>query len=308
MNALLVDTLIAPWRRRRILGSAAARSRPDVRFMELPDCTIRYREAGTLGPCIVLCADPPVPLEVYDALIERLARDYRVIVFELPAFGFSLPRASLQLNLPAASATVERFLRQLDRGPYLLAFSCVPAYVALWIAARTPELVSGLVVIQAPHWSEELLWKARRDPRGILARPWLGQVLLKLLRRRRAGAWYRLAVGQRQFVAPFTAETEHAFAHGACFSLASAFQQFLVAEAPAIAPPSQPALVVWGGADRSHADTDKDSIRRHLPQARIVHFDSAGHFPELEAPDRFVDALRDMFPPPNGASGTRESG
>ena len=137
---------------------------------------------------------------------------------------------------------------------------------------------------------------ARRDPRGILGRPWLGQVLLRLLKRKRAGSWYRLAVGHRQYVAPFTAQTEQAFAHGACFSLASAFQHFLVADAPAIEPPRQPALVVWGGADRSHAETDKESIRRHLPQARIVHFDSAGHFPELEAPQRFVDAVRGMFP------------
>lgn len=296
MNAVLLDTLIAPWRRRRILGSAAAHSRPDIRFMELSDCTIRYREAGTRGPCIVLCADPPVPLEVYDELIALLARDYRVVVLEMPAFGFSLPRASLQLSLPAASATVERFLRQLARGPYLLAFSCVPAYVALWIAARAPELVAGLVVIQAPHWDEELHWKARRDPRQMLARPWLGQVLLKLLKRRRAGAWYQFAIGQRQFVAPFTAATEHALAHGACFPLASAFQQFLVAGAPEIEPPRQPALVVWGGADRSHAQTDKDSIRRHLPQARIEHFDSAGHFPELEAPQRFADLVKTMFP------------
>jgi len=50
-------------------------------------------------------------------------------------------------------------------------------------------------------------------------------------------------------------------------------------------------LVLWGLADRTHRRTDKRSILSYMPHARWVEFDSAGHFPELEEPERFREVL-----------------
>lgn len=185
-----------------------------------------------------------------------------------------------------------RFLESLGPGPYTLAFPCVTAYPALWLAARRPALVERLVLMQAPAWAEALRWKGRRDPRGLLGTPYLGQIALKMLKRRRVEAWYRTALGHDELLAPFTAATRRAFDHGACFCLATAFQQLLAGAEPAFGTIAQPALVFWGGADRSHAGTDRASIRRHLPRARLVEWPDVGHFPELEAPQRFAAELR----------------
>ncbi len=291
IDASWLDSFIPPWTRRRILGGAGARTRPDIHYLHLPQASIRYRCAGDGPRTLVLCADPPVVLELYDELIAALANKYRVIVFEPPAFGLSLPQTGLDFSLAATAGVIGDFLKALNAGPYVLAFPCVPAYTALVLAAEQPQLVEAVVLMQAPSWHEELRWKQRRDPQNILGRPWLGQLLLRLLRRRRASAWYRLALGRRELLPRFAAETDLAFAHGACFSLASAFQQFLTDRDPGIGTITQPALVIWGTADRSHAGTDRESIRRHLPQAQILEWPEAGHFPELEAPERFAEAL-----------------
>lgn len=293
MSAVWLDTFTPPWRRRSVLRGPASRSRPGIAFMELPECTIRYRVAGSGPRTIVFCADPPVVLELYDALVAELARDFRVVIFEMPAFGYSLPRPSLRLEAAPATAVVRAFLERLALGPYVLAFPCVPAYAALAIAGTAPALVDALVLMQAPDWHEELRWKDRRDPKGILARPVLGQLALRALRRKRAGDWYRLALARGSpLLAPFTRATQHAFDCGACFSLASAYQRFLVGPEPDFGRIAQPALVVWGEADRSHEGTDRESIRRYLPQARIVPMAGVGHFPELEAPQAFAAELR----------------
>ena len=187
MNATWLDTLVTPWRRARVTRGAGARTRPDLRFMHLPQASIRYRDSGadTHKPCVVLCADPPVVLELYDALMAELAPQFRVVVLELPAFGLSLPRLGLPFALDTVAALVGDFLQRLGAGPYILAFPCVPAYSALWLARHRPQLVAGLVLMQAPDWPQELQWKHGRDPKGILARPVVGQLLLRLLRRRR---------------------------------------------------------------------------------------------------------------------------
>lgn len=295
MDATWVDTLTPPWRRRRVQRGPPARSRPGIAFMELAQASIRYRVAGDGPQTLVFCADPPVVLELYDELIAELAHDFRVVVFEMPAFGYSLPRLSLRMELQHATAVIGEFLQRLGFGPCFLAFPCVPAYSALWLAGQRPELVKALVLMQAPDWQQELRWKQKRDPRGVLMRPYVGQLLLRLLRRRRAGDWYRLALGKQELLPRFTAETQQAFDHGACFCLASGYQHYLIEAEPAFARISQPALVVWGEIDRSHQGSDRESIRRYLPQARIVRIAEAGHFPELEAPQRFATELRDFL-------------
>ena len=295
MNGTWLDTLVTPWRRARVTRGPGSRTRADLRFMHLPRASIRYRLAGTGPRTIVFCADPPVTLELYDELIAELAPDFRVVVFEMPAFGLSLPSLGLGFELDSMATVIGAFLQQLALGPYLLAFPCVPAYSALWLAGRHPELVSGLVLMQAPDWPQELAWKHGRDPKGILARPYIGQLLLRLLRRQRAGLWYRLALGRQDLLEHFTDTTQCAFDHGAGFSLASAFQRHLNGPEPAFGSITQPALVIWGEADRSHQHTDRTSIRRYLPQARLISFAEAGHFPELEAPQRFAAEVRAQF-------------
>ena len=295
MSAIWLDTLLPPGQRGRVLRGPRASTRGDIRFMDLGRCNIRYRVCGEGSRTLVLAADPPVVLELYDELIACLSPHFRIVVFEPPAFGFSLPKPGLRFEFEALTDVMREFLEGLGLGPYILAFPCVPAYSAIWLAGRRPDLVSGLVVMQAPDWHEELGWKRRRDPKGLLGRPYLGQAALRVLRRRRAGNWYKLALGRADLLAPFTRETEEAFDHGACFSLASAFQRFLVEDEPDFGTVRQPALVVWGCADSSHAETAKDSIGRYLPQARMVKLPKAGHFPELEDPQRFTEELLASF-------------
>ena len=294
MDGTLFDTLKLPWTHARLRRGYAAGSRDGIGFLELPDCTLRYRLAGQGPRTVVFCTDPPVTIEAYDELIAELGRDHRVLVVEPPGFGFSLPRTGMQFTAEAGTIAITALLNHLKLGPAILAFPCVPAYLGLLIAARRPDLVSALVLLQAPCWREEVAWKRRRDPKGILARPWIGQLLLRLLRRKRAGAWYALALENRRLLAPLTEEAQRGFDHGACFSLASAFQKFLTEESPRFGKVAQPALVIWGDADKTHAPTDKDSILELLPQAQVLHWPDCGHFPELEFPQRFAQALRSL--------------
>ncbi|MDB5973876.1 MAG: alpha/beta hydrolase family protein [Nevskia sp.] len=109
MNGSWLDTLVTPWRRARVTHGPGSRTRPDLHFMHLPGASIRYRMAGSGERCLVFCADPPVTLELYDALITALAPDFRVVVFELPAFGLSLPRLGLDFGLEAMAGLIGDF-------------------------------------------------------------------------------------------------------------------------------------------------------------------------------------------------------
>jgi pimeloyl-ACP methyl ester carboxylesterase len=196
-------------------------------------------------------------------MIQCLKDDFRVIMFEIPGFGFSLPRSGFRFDFTKVNDLVAEFLRRLALGPYLLAFPCVSAYGAIDIAARFPSLVSGVVLVQAPSWSEEVKWKHGRDRQGILSKPVIGQLALQALKRKQAPQWFDAAVGNREKLSEFVETTDVAFSHGACFCLASAFQRYLTDTEQPLSIVNQPSLVIWGEADRT-APTPKKCASRVL--------------------------------------------
>lgn len=254
---------------------------------------VRYRTLGKGRP-VVFATDPPIVIEQYDELFSELSADHLVTVVELPGFGFSPVHSGYDHSIAAASQVMAAFLDALGQGPCVLAFPCGTAYCALSIANERPDLVSALVLAQAPSWSEELAWKARRDPRGVLSTPILGQIALRATARRRAPSWFKTAAGSPHRREQFIETTSAAFQNGAMFSLASAFQRWLVG-APSLAPARVPTLFVWGLRDHSHSSTDRRSSLTLAPEGRIVETPTVGHFPELENPAWFGRVLREFL-------------
>jgi pimeloyl-ACP methyl ester carboxylesterase len=289
---VLLDTRTSERRIGKVRKGPASSSRPGMAWLDVGPAVIRYRVQGDGPDTIVFAADPPIVIEHYDELVRLLENDFRVIVLEMPGFGFSMARRGLQFDFSATNDLVAGALKQVAGGPCLLAFPCVAAYCAIDIAGRYPELVSGLVVLQAPSWPEQIRWKHGRDSSGVLAKPVIGQLLLRIVKRRVAPKWLSAAVGHRDRLPALVDTADAAFADGACFCLASVFQAYLTDEAPPLAPVHCPSLVIWGEADRSHRRTDKRSTLALLPAAELVSFSNAGHFPELEEPLRFAELVR----------------
>lgn len=251
------------------------------------------RVLGEGPPTILLATDPPNVLEHYDDLARRLAADARVVVFEPPGFGFSTAKRGYAHTLAHLEEAVRGLLLDLGEGPFVLAFPCLAGYAALNVAAARPDLVESVVVMQTPSYDEEARWASRIDRRGLLRRPVLGQALMSLAKRPVARSWYRAAVPEHRRE-PFERTALAALRKGARFPLADAMQGAF-ASRPEVRPTIRPVLAVWGAKDRSHAKTDAQSILRHAPQARVEIFEEAGHFPELEEPERFRRLLLEFL-------------
>jgi pimeloyl-ACP methyl ester carboxylesterase len=269
----------------------------DVRLPEgygvvpLASCVVRYRSHGRGARTVVLAADPPIVLEHYDVLVRAMGEGVRVVGLELPAFGFSWARRGFEFSLAGAVTAVSSFLDAIRVQDATLCFPCVSGFVALGVAAARPDLVRDLVLCQTPSYDGALAWKRSRDPRGILARPVVGQLAMHALKRKRAPAWLSLAVGDRSQTPWIQHIAEDKLRQGSRWSLASAFQQFLVEGA---APPRAvcPVTAVWGTRDGSHAATDRRGSLELGRDVRLLEWDDVGHFADLEAPERFAALLR----------------
>lgn len=272
-----------------------ATATPQVRFHRTLKVQYRYLEAGS-GPTIVFTCDPPMTIEVYAPLVSAFAPHFRVIVVELPAMGFSATTTDYGFGFAETNDDLAAFLRAVAGEGSIFAFSCAASLAALDIAGRMPELASHLALIQAGGTEAFAIWKAGRDPKGIFARPILGQLAMARMAPKRMPQWYGLSVGRKQQIAHFCACAEQSFAQGAMWSLASAYQIYLDQRDELPRPP-QPILSIWGAADRSHPAGNAHSLARLYEGVQAVTFDDLGHTPELEAPERVLVTIREFVRP-----------
>ena len=270
----------ARMRRFREMNNAA-----DVAFYSTSGVQYRYRERqGPSADCptIVFAADPPATVEFYDHLLDVFGAHFRVVVFELPAMGFSATEPSYRFGFRETNDDVASFLRAVVGERAVLAFSCVATLAALDIAARYPDLVSHLVNIQGGSVAAFNRWKAARDPKGILARPIIGQLVMKRIAPKRMPAWYHISTGRRERMPDFCACAKRTLDDGALWSLASAYQVYMnpTLELPT---PAQPMLGFWGAADRSHPDGNRE-VCAAATTGEFVTLEGLGHAPEVECP------------------------
>ncbi len=279
--AARLDTSGAQRRMRRFRSEWPAASRPDIRFFDTGLTQYRYRERGA-GRTIVFAADPPVTLEMYDALIDAFAKRFRVIVFELPAMGFSVAREKYGFGFHESADDVAKFLKGVAGEGAILAFSCAAGMAAVDIAVRHPSLVSALTLIQTTDWEGFQRWKAARDPKKILGKPFVGQFAMRKLGPKRAPDWFRIATGDRAMVEPFCQCAAETLERGAGWPLASAYQRYLGGARSPLGRPRQPILVLWGKGDRSHGPDAPERARTLGDAVRVIEIDHVGHFGDLE--------------------------
>jgi pimeloyl-ACP methyl ester carboxylesterase len=277
-------------RMRRFKEGWPASASPGVSFNRSPKVQFRYREAGR-GKTIVFTADPPMTLETYGALIDAFAREFRVIIVELPAMGFSAVSEDFGFGFRETNEELASFLRAVAGERAIFAFSCVAGLAGVDLAVRYPELCSHLALLQTGDVAAFADWKARRDPKRILAKPVIGQMVMKHLASKRMPDWYALSVGKREMVAQFCQCAAESFRHGALWSLASAYQRYMDEQA-VLSPPDQPLLSIWGERDQSHPVESRHSIKRLVPEAECVSLSDLGHTPELEDPARVLELIR----------------
>lgn len=259
-------------------------------LLSTPVSDLRLRDSGGDRPAVVFLCDPPVMVEAYDALISELANDYRVIVVELPGFGFSKTHRASAYRLTESVAVVEDGLASLQLQQMVICGPCICGFVAAELTRRKRLPIKGLVLMQTPDIEGMLAWTQGMDPKRLLRTPVLGQIMVRLAAKKMIRFWLGFATSKAYDADLLTDQTLTAIEVGGAYPLASMFQ--LWQDGLSDEPVDMPALIIWGEQDRSHRQTDRMSTHQHAPDAELIRFNHCGHFSELEDPAGFSARLR----------------
>lgn len=290
MLSSLLDSWLARWSAaRHDNGSSSAAS---VRLVDTRAGLLRLFDSASAKPCVVFVPDGPNVVEHYATLTRILAPDLRVVCFDMPGFGFSLPGRSYRHSLDQGTSAILAVLERLEIARATLAFSCANGFYALRAARMAAPRISSLFLSQTPSLDAMHAWTDRVIPWPLRV-PVLGQTVAWLSRHKAAHGWYDIALPKTTDREPFRQPARQALAAGGCFCLAGVVQGLSRECAASIQGVSKPCTMIWGERDRSHRYTKAESLLDCVPHAEIVHFDDCGHFPDLEAPERYAKLLLD---------------
>jgi pimeloyl-ACP methyl ester carboxylesterase len=294
-----IDSIVPYLGRKKVLSGPPAQAMPGVQFMELNNCWIRYLVRGNGPRTIVIAPDSPVTMEAYAELVDLLAAHHRVVLYETPAFSFSVPKPGFDFSFEGWTDTIETFLRKLGLGPYVLAIPCVAGLSGIAIARRSPELVEAIVSTQTPNWEQQRRWVRSWNNVGAVGTmtwPFWSQLLALYAKTRVTHFCHKLITLQRQ--KELMALSKRTLAQGASNPLPTACQCYLKKRPPGwLGRVNQPAISIWGTGDSSHkrSGTDRTTIQEYLPNAQMIDFPQAGHFLEAEIPAEFAKAVLDFL-------------
>jgi pimeloyl-ACP methyl ester carboxylesterase len=257
---------------------------------------MRVIEAGDeRRPAVVLIHDFLCNHLEFDAIIDALALEFRVIVPDLPGFGASekpSPRR-YPYSVEAFAEAIADLIAAYELGQAHVLGVGLGGAVAMTLAAHYAELVDRLVLV-GPH-----CYPTASKLRAPLL-PLIGSVIFKQL--------YSHRVFRNHFRSNILSiwndeqseRIDHYYAHfntpGARESAYAILQNMIDTRAivARITRIRCQTLIAWGSDDRIIPPTLASKLVREMSDARLELFDT-GHTPHAERPERFVRIVEDFF-------------
>jgi len=268
---------------------------PDPVHRDVTASGVRLRvvEAGS-GPPVILIHGLFVDHTSWDLVMPELAQSFRVVALDLPGFGQSEkpPQSRFRYDIDAFAEAIADLYAGLELGPAALVGHALGGAIALTLAARHPELVSRLALI------DSLCYESSSGRYGDLARlPFIGSLALKQLWGRRLFRHHfqDTVFGPTSNVPPARIDRYYeAFNAPAARGSALATLRSTVDTRGVVAQTTRiqaPTLVIWGRHDRIWPASFGQRLSREIRHAGFELLD-AGHSPHEERPAEIVRILR----------------
>lgn len=165
----MYDALLMP-RRRFELSEALYPFQS--RWLERDGAAMHYVDHGSGDPVLLLHGNPTWSF-LYRDVIRELGAGLRAIAPDYPGFGFSDHPDSYRYTPREHAQWVEALINHLHLAPFVLVVHDWGGPIGLGIAARHPERVAGLVILNTWAWPPTLGMRVFSHVMGDAVGKWL---------------------------------------------------------------------------------------------------------------------------------------
>jgi pimeloyl-ACP methyl ester carboxylesterase len=269
---------------------------PAGKTMIIQGVEVYYKDEGR-GPAILMVHGSVSTLKTYDDVAARLKRRYRVIRYDVPPGGLSGPvsdEAAARLKPEDIAATL---LDRLGVKSASVVGVSSGGTLGVFLAARRPDLVNRLILSNTPSDPVDAS-RLRQPPEFVAAQNEAARTHFQS-----QAFWDQFLTyfsGEPSRISPSVREQYYDFNR----RVAEKHQIDLVAQVAdhpaavaAMNAVTTPTLLIWGARDPLLTPPTAATLAGYLTHAQVsaVFMPDVGHFPPLEAPDRFARIVADYI-------------
>ncbi len=264
--------------------------------------TLHVVECGT-GPAVLLLHGFPELWYAWHRLLPALARaGFRAIAPDLRGYGASDKPSEIDAyRSDVLLDDVRGLMRALELGSVRLVGHDWGATLAFMFAARHPELVSHLVILNGAHPKRlrALLGTPEQALRSayilFFQLPWLPEWCL-----RRRAIISRIFRGSSENPAAFSDDDIERYVAATRVPRAARGMVNYYRAARRFPPDTKskiiaPTLVIWGEQDPALSRRNLDGLSALVPELTIETVPNAGHFVHHEVPERVLARMLDFL-------------
>jgi pimeloyl-ACP methyl ester carboxylesterase len=287
----------------------------DLKQIDLPAGTIRYRDTGS-GEPIVFVHGLLVNGALWRKVTPSLERDFRCVVPDLPLGSHAVAMdARADLSPPGVARLVADFLDALDLDRVTLVGNDTGGAISQLVAAHHPDRLGRLVLTPCDAY-ENFLPPAFRPLQYAARVPGL---ITALIQGGRIGAVRRGPLGfgllskrrpiddetLRGYLAPFLAD--RGVRRDTLKVLRGISNRQTIEAAERLRHFDRPTLIAWAPEDHFFKLSFAQRLAADIPEARLVEIDDSLTFVPEDQPERLAEAIRDFIgqtPPVPAAAGS----
>jgi len=263
----------------------------ESQFMEVSGMRVHYTDEGK-GEAVLLLHGTGASLHTWQAWVEVLKKNFRVIRLDLPGFGLTGPAPDRNYRVDNYVKFLRQFLAVLKIKQVSIAGNSLGGQIAWHYTANYSDDVNKLILIDSaglPRLNEipMPIRLARMPVVGALARYISPRFLVRnslwevyfdrsKVTEELIDRYYTLALreGNRQAFIDRAMQLEEDTGAG--------LERIGI-----------PTLILWGRYDQWIPVEQAENFRKKLPWSQVVIYDNAGHVPHEEIPEQSVaDAVK----------------
>lgn len=259
------------------------------RYMVIKGTEIHYKDEGK-GPVLFMVHGSQSSLRTWDRITQLLKGRYRIIRYDIPAYGLS---ASVSDEVAATVNPVdipEELLTRLGVKKATVVGVSSGGTMGMYLAARRPDLVERLILSNTP--SDPVKTDHLKMPESFLA----AQAESQRTKYQNLTFWNeylsyfsgdakRIGAKTRAEYYDFNRRANEKYPIAMVARIGDGKQATIE-----MAKVTTPTFLIWGTGDPLLPKSAADAIERYLANAPIsvALMPDVGHYPPLEVPERFA--------------------
>ncbi len=246
---------------------------------------LHYKDQGS-GPVILLVHGTFGDLSDWDGWVKVLSKNYRVVRFDLPAFGLTGPVPSGNYSIDRYLASVDSLMDELGIERFAIVGTSYGGLVAFRYAATRTERVSALVLVNSAgieYGGRRGTTETDRDPSATFTPRVMTQETME--------AALKMAINDPNKVTPELVQRKVDFAN----MVGRDREGFLGGQMYERGNPERvlshvraPALVIWGGDSKGLSPETAQLFANAMVNAastQVIIVDGGGHLIHIERPE-----------------------